>query len=240
MQNNTIRRVFYSPRTIFSFFQNHRSFFISPACLVLIFVLLPNPGMNSRLSAQGGTNPQKIQKEELPKWKSLSKKQIAKRLKRYAYAKVRMSMTKPIEYKKGKEVFYTPCPVIFPKIPGDLPCNFFEWEDMISSSENPTNEYREGGVVNVYLGEGKSHLLGGNSLVLGSRHDKKNPKKVHPDDLQVFYSPNKRISHYRMGNQVVLFGWKMEKGSPTLKTIFVGNMNKSLWIESAKEIDFSK
>lgn len=234
------------------------------------------------LHSQEKINPQSIQSQELPKWKKLSTQEMKIRLKVYAYAKVRMSMKKKMVYSNDREIFYTPCPEIFPKIPGDLPCNFLEWDISGKNSLEPTkssNEYREGGIINVLVSNNHSKLIGGSSILIpGSSRiennnqtgktkineklkEKKNsndnaklndsdrtkdnqPKKeisdVKPDDIQIFYKPNHKISHYRYGNQAILFSWKKESGVDTLKSILVLELDSKLWAKSAQEMDFSK
>jgi hypothetical protein len=43
-----------------------------------------------------------------------------------------------------------------------------------------------------------------------------------------------------LGDRVILFSWKKENDSPTLKKMMQLQIDKNLWPINAKEIDFSK
>ncbi|MCC5813880.1 MAG: hypothetical protein JJT78_03930 [Leptospira sp.] len=191
----------------------------------------------------------KPEEPKLPTWKDLTQKEMKSGLKSYAYAKIRMSMKKNISYDTAQEIFYSPCPDVFPKIPGDLPCNLLELDLKNLPTKDPSMEYKEGGLVTIFASSKPTPLMGGSTIILTANQepdknskDKKKPssRTLSPEDMQVFYNKENTISHYRLGDSVILFSWKKENDSPTLKKMMHLKIDKNLWPINAKEIDFSK
>jgi hypothetical protein len=174
----------------------------------------------------------------VPEWKSLSEKELRGKLKGYAFAKIRTTMLKKMEYKEEKDFFYSPCSESFPNLPGDFPCNFLQIEEDVPKP-GAGSEYREGGVVTLAKSKIKTPLIGGDAYLLGSDTATQG-KEISKEAIYLFYNPEKTISHYRIGNRAVVFRWKNESGKETLKSILVVDLDKDFWAKSGREIDFSR
>lgn len=177
------------------------------------------------------------QEEALPEWKTLTDKQMRSKLKGYAYAKIRTSLNVKYPYDKPKEISYSTCPDSFPKVPGDFPCNLLSWEDQSYLVEDEKN-YSAGGRVTAFESSRKIPNINGKTVLLTSRSLDING--IKSDDIQLFYNPNKTISHYRVNDEAVIFRWKKENGEDTLKSILIVTLDKERWAKSGKEIDFSR
>jgi hypothetical protein len=177
------------------------------------------------------------QEEALPEWKTLTEKQMRSKLKGYAFAKIRTSLNTKYPYDKSLEIAYTSCPESFPKVPGDFPCSLLSWEDQSVLVEDEKN-YSAGGRVTAFESSRKIPNINGKTVLLTSHNLDGNGIKT--DDIQLFYNPNKTISHYRVNDEAVIFRWKKENGEDTLKSILIVTLDKERWAKSGKEIDFSQ
>lgn len=175
-----------------------------------------------------------------PVWKPLSEKEMKTRLKAYAYAKIRSTLRAKYKFESEKETPYQSCPEEFPELPGSFPCSFLNWEED-SSINKEDLEFSAGGIVSVWQSQTKSPLLLGRVVLLGGNAQTKNQKvSTTKDDMILFYNPNQTVSHYRVGDQAVLFRWKTEGGSDTLKSLLWIELDRDHWAKSAREMDYSK
>ncbi len=176
-----------------------------------------------------------------PNWKVLNSNELKVRLKAYAFAKVRTTLLTKLNYTKNFEHQYSQCPELFPELPGQFPCSLLNLEDS-KQAVDPSLEYKAGGVVTLSESDKKSKLLGGRSIRLSSNPvDEENKKSsIALEEILAFYHPNLYLSHYKIGDNVVVFQWLKENGSETLKSIFIVELNSDNWATAGKEIDFSK
>ncbi|WCL50494.1 hypothetical protein [Leptospira sp. GIMC2001] len=183
-------------------------------------------------------SPTKQQSKNDPDWVSLSEKEMKTKLKAYAFAKVRTTLKFKMKYKKERDIRYIACPEMFPEIPGQFPCSLLNLEDAPPIGDS-SYEYKEGGVVTILESTDRTPLLGGSSILLSNRDPNSIPKK-NQSDIMAYYHTNSYISHYLVGDEVVVFSWKTESGNETLKSILVVQLDSDNWAKTAKEIDFSK
>lgn len=176
-----------------------------------------------------------------PNWKILNNNELKVRLKAYAFAKVRTTLLTKLSYTKNFEHQYSQCPEMFPELPGQFPCSLLNLEDS-KQAVDPSQEYKAGGVVTLSESDKKSKLLGGRSIRLSSNpaDDENNESKNASEEILAYYHPNLYLSHYKLGDNVVVFRWVKENGSETLKSILIVELNSDNWATSGKEIDFSK
>lgn len=176
-----------------------------------------------------------------PNWKILNNNELKVRLKAYAFAKVRTTLLTKLSYTKNFEHQYSQCPEMFPELPGQFPCSLLNLEDS-KQAVDPSQEYKAGGVVTLSESDKKSKLLGGRSIRLSSNpaDDENNESKNASEEILAYYHPNLYLSHYKLGDNVVVFRWVKENGSETLKSILIVELNSDNWATAGKEIDFSK
>lgn len=168
-------------------------------------------------------------------------KELSKKIRNFAYAAIRTSITKPYQFSESKQVLYTGCPEEFPELPGNFPCSFLEYQP----SQTPSGKEAEaelangvnGGKIEVYFAKTKSPILEG--LVATFGYDPEN-KANNEDQLTLFFRKDSYLSHYTYKNEIVMFRWAQQAKNWTLVEIFVGKLNSQKFIESGKEINFSK
>lgn len=197
------------------------------------------------------TNPSYSQsKKNEFQWKEIPKKDWNRKLKSFAYAKIKQSLKSKISFHNGTEVNYKPCPELFPNLPGEFPCSFLEYP-------NPTNEesfsqmgeYEEGGRIPIYISQNPPPYYSNAVLLSPYREleEKKEksqsiviqPMQLFKGEVLLIYNSFGKISHYKTGNQIVLFQWQKEDGYDTLKSLILIQVNLDLNPINLKELDFS-
>lgn len=175
-------------------------------------------------------------------FQSIPAKKLSSKLRGIAYATLRTTLLKKLEFKSPQDYRYLPCPDDFPEIPGDLPCNFLTLPEPIKAESNSPiepsestddgvlTESLEGGIVSASEATSVSPNLGGKIFLLGEGEDA----------MTLFYSKNGYLSHYRLGNQLVIFIWQNQKGKETLIQILLFKLNSELFPDEGKEVLFSK
>ncbi len=171
----------------------------------------------------------------------LPAKKLNSKLRTIAYATIRSTLSKTYDFKQAQDYRYLPCSEEFPELPGDFPCNFLTQPE--PQKEEPVNvdsveatddgvltETMEGGIISAAEGKIQSPNLNGKVLMLGEGEEA----------LTLFYHKNSYISHYRIGNQLVVFLWQNQKGKETLTQILLFKLNAELFPEDGKEVLFSR
>lgn len=169
----------------------------------------------------------------------IPKSKLQSKLRSIGYATIRTSLLKKVEILSSIDIRYVPCSDEFPKLPGDFPCNFLTYPnpeekniktDVLDTTDDGVmTESLEGGLITIFLTkEGSS--LGGKVIQLGEGEEA----------LLLFYTKQGNLSHYRVGESLVVLQWQNQKGNETLVKIYAFSLGVDLFPVEGKEIQFQK
>lgn len=133
-------------------------------------------------------------------WREYGLKEVLGRLKFYAFAKIAQSVRKGTNFDQEVRIQESACEDSFPDLDGEFQCSWLRIatiEEKSSGANSILGKWFEG------------HTLAGKGVLLV-------PPRRESQELKLFYHTDGRISHYSVGDKIIVFDWKGQEISTIL------------------------